>query len=80
MGELFQDLLQATSVQDVTNLIQMFTETNEVGWRPVGARENNLATINLGSDPAAGHDSRAQAGVTWRNGSECRSAPTSRAY
>ena len=23
-------------------------------WRPVGDRENNLATINLGSDPAAG--------------------------
>ncbi len=45
-------LLAATRVRDVTALLE--AAAGGVMWRPVGDRENNLATINVGSDPAAG--------------------------
>ena len=46
----------ATKVRDVTEwLVGVETQRQpRVGWRNVGDNENNLATINLGSDPAAG--------------------------
>ena len=51
---LFEQILDATQVQQVTDIISTFSEDYEIAWRPVGGNENNLATINLGSDPAAG--------------------------
>ena len=38
----------------MTNLIVALQEERRIGWRAVDGNENNLATINLGSDPAAG--------------------------
>ena len=54
MNEIFQGLIDAKKVSDVTNMLEKLQETNRVAWRPVGDRENNLATINIGSDPASG--------------------------
>jgi len=51
---LFKKFLNAYKVPDVTDLIMQIKETARPSWKPVGDRENNLATINLGSDPAAG--------------------------
>jgi hypothetical protein len=47
-------LFNASSVKDVTDFLIALQEEFSVKWRPVGNRDNNLATINLGSDPAAG--------------------------
>jgi len=47
-------LFEATSVKQVTDFLGDFQEEQRVAWRPVGGRDNNLAIINLGSDPAAG--------------------------
>jgi len=46
--------LNAHSSHDVRRLIQDLEGQDHAIWVPVGGRENNLATINLGSDPAAG--------------------------
>ena len=54
MTDLLQTLLAATTARNVTSAIELFMDEGEVKWMPVGDRENNLATINLGSDPAAG--------------------------
>jgi hypothetical protein len=51
---LLDQILAATRVTDVTDLIGELSDTHEVVWIPVGDNDNNLATINLGSDPAAG--------------------------
>jgi len=53
-SEMFQRVLSATTVRDVIQCIQAVSEVERVAWLPVGGNENNLATINLGSDPAAG--------------------------
>jgi hypothetical protein len=48
-------LLEATTVKD---LVEIITEIQDSGtrvvWKPVGGIDNNLAIINLGSDPAGG--------------------------
>lgn len=58
MFSLFDQILNATQVQQVTDIItDIITDLSddyEIAWKPVGGNENNLATINLGSDPAAG--------------------------
>ena len=54
MRELFEMLLGATNVRRVTDVIETFAMNHRISWRAVGDRENNLATINLGTDPAAG--------------------------
>lgn len=46
--------MAATSVADVTDLIGDIQSQLKIKWRAVDDNENNLATINLGSDPAAG--------------------------
>ncbi len=51
---MFDQILDATQVQQVTDVITDLSDNYEVAWKPVGGNENNLATINLGSDPAAG--------------------------
>jgi hypothetical protein len=50
----FQRLVVATKVRDITDCIAAVSERWRVAWRSVGNNENNLATINLGSDPAGG--------------------------
>lgn len=47
-------LFEATSVREVTDFLADFQSEHRISWRPVGGRDNNLPTINLGSDPAAG--------------------------
>lgn len=47
-------LFAATKVRDLTDLINELHDEEAIAWRPVGGNENNLAIINLGSDPAAG--------------------------
>ncbi len=54
MHPLLQQLLDATKVRDITDVIEAFSREHRVTCRPVGDSENNLATINLGRDPAAG--------------------------
>ncbi|MBA2871030.1 hypothetical protein HNQ85_001300 [Anoxybacillus calidus] len=51
---LFEKWLNAISVSHVLDLITEIQKVRDIAWRPVGDRETNLATINLGSDPAAG--------------------------
>jgi hypothetical protein len=50
----FEQLINTTKVVEVTDLINAIQAERRIGWRPVDGNENNLATINLGSDPAAG--------------------------
>lgn len=48
-------LLEATKVKDLVEIISQIPETGtRIAWKPVGGIDNNLAIINLGSDPAAG--------------------------
>lgn len=51
---LFSKILAATRVRDITDLLSDFDEHGRIAWKPVGGNDNNLAIINLGSDPAAG--------------------------
>lgn len=51
---LLDQLLSANKVTEVTDVIGELSEARQVVWVPVGDNDNNLATINLGSDPAAG--------------------------
>lgn len=48
------DLLEVTTAQDIRDLIDEIKQElgTDVTWRDVGGRENNLATINMGTDPA----------------------------
>jgi len=54
MTSILERLFEATTVRAVTDILATLTKECRIAWRPVGGRENNLATINLGSDPAAG--------------------------
>lgn len=54
MLELFRKVFAATKVREVTDCLRELSDVRVLTWRAVGDNENNLATINLGSDPAAG--------------------------
>lgn len=54
MPAAFDHLISATTVHDITDALDLLSSAHRIGWRYVGNNENNLATINLGSDPAAG--------------------------
>lgn len=54
MPALLRQLLTTSKVADITSIILAFQDHFTVHWNAVGGNENNLATINLGSDPAAG--------------------------
>ncbi|MEO8059586.1 MAG: hypothetical protein ABI671_14825 [Burkholderiales bacterium] len=47
-------LLEATSVDQLVTVMSDIADEEEIKWRPVGGNDNNLATIGIGSDPAAG--------------------------
>ena len=49
MFSLFDQILNASQVQQVTDIITDLGDDYEIAWKPVGGNENNLATINLGA-------------------------------
>ena len=53
MEEIFKELTTAYTPKEVTNIIKKIG-TNKILWENVGKRRNNLATINIGTDPAGG--------------------------
>jgi len=53
MSEIFKLLLKAHKTSEVTNVLMKIGKS-KMRWEPVGGRKNNLATINIGTDPAAG--------------------------
>ena len=54
MEKYFKQLLEANTVTEVTDLLENFEEEVNIKWIPVGGRQDNIATINIGTDPAAG--------------------------
>ncbi len=53
MEEIFKELILAYTPKEVTNIIKKIG-AGKILWENVGKRRNNLATINIGTDPAAG--------------------------
>lgn len=53
MEDKFRRLLKAYTPDEVIQILDEIGEPN-IRFEPVGGRRNNLATINIGSDPAAG--------------------------
>lgn len=53
MEEIFQELINAYKPDEIRKLIQKIG-TSKIRWEDVGNRRNNLATINIGTDPASG--------------------------
>ncbi len=53
MEEIFKELILAYTPKDVTNVLKKIGP-GKICWEDVGKRRNNLATINIGTDPAAG--------------------------
>ncbi|MCA0398989.1 MAG: hypothetical protein LCH51_16450 [Bacteroidetes bacterium] len=53
MKKIFEQLLKATTAKEVTDILEILTEEHDIKWRPVGDRQNNQSTINMGTDPAA---------------------------
>src|ERR1700733_1421315 len=54
MKKLFEQLLNANTAKDLTDILEVLTEDHNIKWLPVGGRGNNQSTINMGTDPAAG--------------------------
>ncbi len=54
MKKIFENLLKANTAKDVTDILELLTENFDIKWLPIGGRENNQSTINMGTDPAAG--------------------------
>ena len=53
MNKIFKELITAYTPKEVTNVIKKIG-ASKILWENVGKRRNNLATINIGTDPAAG--------------------------
>ena len=54
MIEIFRRLLGSYTTREVTDVLDLLLDSHEIDWKPVGERRNNLSTINIGTDPAAG--------------------------
>lgn len=54
MDAIASAFLSAKTVPDVISAINAVMKNKQDKWLPVGGIDNNLATIGLGSDPAAG--------------------------
>ena len=54
MRKIFDALLQANTAKEVTDLLEDLIDNHNVQWTPVGGYKDNIATINIGTDPAAG--------------------------
>jgi len=53
MEQIFKDLLIAHKAEEVRKIIVKIGKS-KMRWDAVGNRKNNLATINIGTDPASG--------------------------
>lgn len=53
MDEILGDLLNSFTAEQVRGVLQKLGKS-KYRFEPVGGRKNNLATINIGTDPAAG--------------------------
>jgi hypothetical protein len=54
MKKIFTQLLAANTAKEVTDVLENLIENFGVNWTPVGGYKDNIATINIGTDPAAG--------------------------
>jgi hypothetical protein len=54
MQKLFKQLLKANTAKEVTDVLENVLDNFNVKWVPVGGYKDNIATINIGTDPAAG--------------------------
>lgn len=54
MKKIFQQLLKANTAKEVTDVLENLIDKTNVQWTPVGGYKDNIATINIGTDPAAG--------------------------
>lgn len=54
MKKLFQQLINANTAKEVTDFLESLHDEHNVTWVPVGGHKDNIATINIGTDPAAG--------------------------
>lgn len=54
MKGLFPQLLNANTTREVTDFLEILIDKYNVNWIPVGGYKDNIATINIGTDPAAG--------------------------
>lgn len=54
MEKLFKELLNANTAKEVTDFLETLIDKYTVQWTPVGGYKDNIATINIGTDPAAG--------------------------
>lgn len=54
MKRTFELLMKANTVKEVTDILIDLTEDADLDWLPVGGFKDNVATINMGTDPAAG--------------------------
>jgi len=53
MEQIFKDLLKAYKAEEVRKVLVKIGKS-KMRWENVGNRKNNLATINIGTDPASG--------------------------
>lgn len=53
MEQIFKDLLTAYKAEEVRKILIKIGKS-KMRWEAVGNRKNNLATINIGTDPASG--------------------------
>ena len=53
MEKIFKDLLTAYTAEEVRKILIKIGKS-KMRWEAVGNRKNNLATINIGTDPASG--------------------------
>ncbi len=54
MKKIFEQLLQANTAKEITDILELLIDDHDIKWLPVGGRANNQSTINMGTDPAAG--------------------------
>lgn len=54
MKDIFQQLLNSNTAKEVTDVLEALHDNYDVAWTPVGGYKDNIATINIGTDPAAG--------------------------
>jgi hypothetical protein len=54
MKEIFGKLIKASTAKEVTTILENLIDDFDVSWIPVGGKADNIATINMGTDPAAG--------------------------
>jgi hypothetical protein len=54
MDKIFQQLFTANTAKEVTDVLEALIDNFDVKWSPVGGYKDNIATINIGTDPVAG--------------------------